>query len=104
MMAAEQLVDFLRSGNIRNSVNFPSVSLDSTGGYRLAVTNRNVPGMLNKITSVLAQRQINVVDMINKSRGDVAYNLIDVADEVDQASIDEICGIDSVMNVREFRI
>ncbi|MEZ5557162.1 MAG: phosphoglycerate dehydrogenase [Pseudomonadales bacterium] len=104
VMAAEQLVDFLRSGNIRNSVNFPSVSLDSTGGYRLAVTNRNVPGMLNKITSVLAQRQINVVDMINKSRGDVAYNLIDVADEVDQASIDEICGIDSVMNVREFRI
>ena len=102
VMAAEQLMAFLTTGNVRNSVNFPSVSLEPAGGFRLAVTNRNVPGMLNKITSVLADRQINVVDMINKSRDDVAYNLIDVVEELDQASIDEICGIDSVLNVREF--
>jgi D-3-phosphoglycerate dehydrogenase / 2-oxoglutarate reductase len=68
------------------------------------VTNRNVPGVLNKVTSVLADRQINVVDMINKSRGDVAYNLIDVVDALDAATIDAICGIPHVMNVREFRI
>jgi D-3-phosphoglycerate dehydrogenase len=42
--------------------------------------------------------------MINKSRGDVAYNLIDVADEPAQSLIDSICAIDSVMNVREFRM
>ncbi len=104
VMAAEQLMEFLTTGNVRNSVNFPSVSLEPAGGYRVAVTNRNVPGMLNKVTSVLADRQINVVDMINKSRDDVAYNLIDVVEELDQASIDEICGIDSVLNVREFRM
>lgn len=104
VMAAEQLMEFLTTGNVRNSVNFPSVTLEPAGGFRLAVTNRNVPGMLNKVTSVLADRQINVVDMINKSRDDVAYNLIDVVEELDQASIDEICGIDSVLNVREFRM
>ncbi len=102
VMAAEQLMEFLTTGNVRNSVNFPSVSLEPAGGFRLAVTNRNVPGMLNKVTSVLADRQINVVDMINKSRAEVAYNLIDVMEELDQATIDEICGIDSVLNVREF--
>jgi D-3-phosphoglycerate dehydrogenase len=101
-MAAEQLMEFLTTGNVRNSVNFPSVSLEPAGGFRVAVTNRNVPGMLNKVTSVLADRQINVVDMINKSRDEVAYNLIDVMEELDQATIDEICGIDSVLNVREF--
>jgi D-3-phosphoglycerate dehydrogenase len=104
VMAADQLVEFLRTGNIRNSVNFPSVSLEPAGGYRIAVTNRNVPGMLNKVTSVLAERQINVVDMINKSRGDVAYNLIDVADELDAVTLGAIRAVDSVMNVREFRI
>jgi len=103
VMAADQLVEFLRTGNIRNSVNFPSVSLESAGCYRVAVTNRNVPGILNKVTSVLAERQINVIDMINKSRGDVAYNLIDVADELDAATLEAIRAIDSVMNVREFR-
>ncbi|MEJ2088497.1 MAG: phosphoglycerate dehydrogenase [Gammaproteobacteria bacterium] len=104
VMAANQLVTFLETGNIFNSVNFPAVNLEPAGGYRLAVTNRNVPGMLGQMTSVLAAQQINVVDMINKSRGDVAYNLIDVADEPSPALIDQICGIDSVMNVREFEI
>jgi D-3-phosphoglycerate dehydrogenase len=103
-MAAAQLVEFLQTGNIRNSVNFPAVQLEPAGGYRLAVTNRNVPGALGQMTSVLADQGINVVDMLNKSRGDVAYNLIDVADEPQQTLIDDICAIESVMNVREFEI
>ncbi len=104
VMAANQLVDFLQTGNIHNSVNFPAVNLEPAGGFRLAVTNRNVPGMLGQMTNVLAEQQINVVDMLNKSRGDVAYNLIDVADEPEQSLIDSICAIDSVMNVREFKM
>lgn len=104
VMAANQLVSFLETGNIQNSVNFPAVSLEPAGGYRLAVTNRNVPGMLGKMTSILAAHQINVVDMINKSRGDVAYNLIDVTDEPAPSLIEGICAIDSVMNVREFKM
>ena len=104
VMAADQLVRFLQTGNIHNSVNFPAVNLEPAGGYRLAVTNRNVPGMLGQMTNVLAAQEINVVDMINKSRGEVAYNLIDVVDEPDQSLIDSICAIDSVMNVREFRM
>ena len=104
VMAADQLVEFLETGNVRNSVNFPSVNLEPNGGYRLAVTNRNVPGILGQMTAVLAERNINVVDMLNKSRDDVAYNLIDVANEPEQALIDDICAIDSVMNVREFEL
>ncbi len=104
VMAANQLIAFLETGNIQNSVNFPAVSLEPAGGYRLAVTNRNVPGMLGKMTSILAAHQINVVDMINKSRGDVAYNLIDVTDEPSATLIEGICSIDSVMNVREFKM
>jgi D-3-phosphoglycerate dehydrogenase / 2-oxoglutarate reductase len=103
VMAADQLVEFLRTGNIRNSVNFPTVILEPAGGSRIAVTNRNVPGVLNRVTAVLAERQINVVDMLNKSRGEVAYNLIDVVEPLDQASLDQIRAIEHVMNVREFR-
>jgi D-3-phosphoglycerate dehydrogenase len=104
VMAANQLMEFLQTGNIRNSVNFPQVNLELAGGYRLAVTNRNVPGALGQITSVLADRKINVVDMLNRSRDDVAYNLIDIGDVADEGLIDDICAIDSVMNVREFEI
>jgi len=102
VMAADQLIDFLRNGNIRNSVNFPTVSLERTPGVRLAVTNRNVPKMLGQILSVLANKNLNVIDMINKSRDDVAYNLIDVAGPVPSELVSEITRIGSVMNVRLF--
>jgi len=104
VMAANQLIEFLQRGNIQNSVNFPHVYLEPAGGYRLAITNRNVPGALGDITSLLADRNINVVDMLNRSRDEVAYNLIDVAEEADQQLIDDICALESVMNVREFRM
>ena len=104
VMAAQQLRRFLETGNISNSVNFPSVSLEPSGGHRLAVTNRNVPGMLGEMTAVLAERDINVIDMINKSRADVAYNLLDVADAPSAELIDAICAIETVMNVRQFEI
>ncbi len=100
VMAADQLIRFLQTGSIVNSVNFPMVSLGQIEGYRLAVTNKNVPGMLGQMTSVLADRDINVIDLLNKSRDDVAYNLIDMAQAPDQGLIDAICAIDSVISVR----
>jgi D-3-phosphoglycerate dehydrogenase len=100
VMAADQLIRFLETGSITNSVNFPQVSLEAVEGYRIAVTNKNVPGMLGQMTSVLADRNINVIDLINKSRDDVAYNLIDLAERPDDGLLDAICSIDSVINVR----
>ncbi|MDO8909593.1 MAG: 3-phosphoglycerate dehydrogenase family protein [Pseudohongiella sp.] len=103
IMAAEQLKDFLDNGNIRNSVNFPALSLDrvqgAASGTRLAISNKNVPGMLGKILSILAEQDINVVDMINKSRDDIAYNLIDLASPPAAAAIDAIASTDDVIKV-----
>jgi D-3-phosphoglycerate dehydrogenase len=100
VMAADQLMRFLETGSIVNSVNYPAVSLERVDGFRIAVTNNNVPGMLGQMTSVLAERNINVIDLINKSRDEVAYNLIDLEEEPDQGLLDAICAIDSVINVR----
>ena len=100
VMAADQLIRFMETGSIVNSVNFPTVTLERVEGFRMAVANRNVPGMLGQMTSVLAERNINVIDLINKSRDEVAYNLIDLAEYPDQGLLDAICAIDSVINVR----
>ena len=100
VMAANQLIAFLETGNISNSVNFPSVSLEPSGGHRLAVTNRNVAGMLGQMTTVLAKHDINIIDMLNKSRDEVAYNLLDIEAAPDAALVAELNAIDSVINVR----
>ncbi|MDN3639761.1 phosphoglycerate dehydrogenase [Simiduia curdlanivorans] len=79
VMAADQLRDYLENGNIKNSVNFPSVAMPrALGTCRLTFTNDNVSGVLGHVLSVLADLQVNVVDMMNKSRGQLAYNIIDM--------------------------
>ena len=100
VMAANQLIAFLETGNITNSVNFPSVSLEPSGGHRLAITNKNVAGMLGQMTTVLAKHDINIIDMLNKSRAEVAYNLLDIEAAPDAALVAELNAIDSVINVR----
>lgn len=100
IMVADQLIDFLQNGNIRNSVNFPNIALERNGGYRIAFSNRNVPKMLNQVLSVLADAEINVIDMINKSRDEVAYNLIDIETEPTPELINALEQIDGVIKVR----
>ncbi len=100
IMAANQLASFLETGNITNSVNFPHVSLEPSNGHRLAITNRNVAGMLGQMTSALAKHDINIIDILNKSRGDVAYNLLDIETTPGEALLAELNAIDSVINVR----
>ena len=102
VMAASQLRDFLEVGNIKNSVNFPTVQLEPSSPHRLAIINQNVAGSLGDITSVLAESQLNVVDMLNKSRDQVAYTLIDLADAPTDAVIDKLCAVASVIKVRKF--
>jgi D-3-phosphoglycerate dehydrogenase len=102
VMAADQLIDFLADGNIRNSVNFPTVFLERTGGHRLAVINDNVPKMLGKILSALADHELNIIDMLNKSRDGIAYNLIDVEAPPTPALLEQLGAIEGVVSVRSF--
>ena len=101
VMAADQLKDFLTHGNIKNSVNFPSVFMERTAPCRLAFSNRNVPKMLGQVLSVLADKNINVVDMINKSRDEVAYNLIDIEKPLADDVLNKIASIDGIIAIRQ---
>ncbi len=100
IMAADQLVDFLETGNIINSVNFPTVAMGARRGTRLALVNKNVPGMLGQITSLLAAKDVNVADLINKSREELAYNLIDIERDPDEELLSSLRSLENVMSVR----
>lgn len=102
IMAADQLVDYLENGNIKNSVNFPAVSMDRSPaiGSRITFSNENVSGVLGNVLSVLADHKVNVIDMVNKSRGDVAYNIIDVEQVAAAAVVDALTNVEHVIAVR----
>ncbi len=102
VMAADQLMDFLENGNIKNSVNFPPVSMPRANGgsCRLTFCNENVSGVLGHVLSVLADNEVNVVDMVNKSRGDIAYNIIDLESCPIDEIAESICQVEHVINAR----
>ncbi|RYY75048.1 MAG: 3-phosphoglycerate dehydrogenase [Gammaproteobacteria bacterium] len=102
IMAANQLMDYLENGNIKNSVNFPAVSMDRNPGTgaRITFSNSNVAGVLGHVLSLLADKNVNVVDMVNKSRGDLAYNIIDVQQAPSAAVLDAIAKVEHVIAVR----
>ena len=100
VMAADQLRDFLENGNIRNSVNFPTLQLERVTGCRLSVTNSNVPRILGSVLAILADENINVIDMLNKSRDEVAYNLIDISSHPDESILNQMRALEGVINVR----
>jgi len=101
VMAAEQLDDFLNNGNIKNSVNFPELIEPRPSEFRITLSNKNHPGMIGKITTVLADNKLNIIDMVNKSRGDIAYNVIDLETKPPEKVLHELSDLDDVISVRE---
>ena len=101
VMAAEQLDDFLNNGNIKNSVNFPELIEPRPSEFRITLSNKNHPGMIGKITTVLADNKLNIIDMVNKSRGEIAYNVIDLETKPPEKVLDELSSLDDVIYVRE---
>lgn len=100
IMAARQVKDYLETGNIKNSVNFPNVYLPYTGKQRVAAFHKNVPNMVGQITMAISGYSLNIADMVNRSRGEYAYTMIDIDNEVEgdiipslEAKIREIEGI-----------
>ena len=100
VMVADEVRDFLESGNVRNSVNFPEMQMPRNGGFRLAIVNENVPNMLGQISTCMAEAGLNILDMINKSRNDLAYTLVDVDAEATPVCLEHIASIEGVLNVR----
>ena len=103
LMAVKQLRDFLETGTIVNSVNFPKCRLDGVipaGGTRLCVAHKNIPNMVGQITTVLAESSLNISTMTSQSRGDVAYTVIDVDTPVDGAAMYKLGAIKGLIGVR----
>lgn len=79
-MAADTIQNYLETGTIKNSVNFPNTALPErkNGSIRFTVVNKNSPGALAVILEEFAKANLNIVEMINQSRGPIAYNVLDI--------------------------
>ena len=100
MMVTDELRHFLEDGVIRNSVNFPEISLDREGESRIVIINENRPDMLGQISHELGQAGLNITHMRNESRGDYACTLVDIDAAINGDCCQELAGIEGVLKVR----
>ena len=96
-MAVKEIKDYLESGNIVNSVNFPTINEPRTTKYRICLIHKNVPNMLAQFATLLANQEINIENMVNKAKDDYAYTIIDTNDVV---GTKEFESLENVIKVR----
>ena len=101
MMAAAQLRDYIEFGSIKNSVNMPACVLSEPAHYRHTVIHKNLPTMVNQMTSLIAKEDINIEEMVNKSRGEIAYTVFDLSSAPSEEIMKAFGAIDGVLRVRE---
>ena len=101
MMIADQLKDFLENGNVKNSVNFPAVKLPRGGKSRVAITHKNMPDMIAKISAAVGEAGFNIHHMRNESRNELAYTLMDIECEIGNDLIEKFARIEGVLKARQ---
>lgn len=101
VMAVKEMMNYLESGNIQNSVNYPNCDM----GYpaqvgRVAIFHKNMKGMISKFSTVLGDNGINITDMMNKSKGEVAYSMFDIETPVNDEIVAQLEAVEGVFRVR----
>ena len=101
-MAVKQVMNYLKNGNIVNSVNFPNCDMGVCAkAARVTILHKNIPNMLSQFTTVLSVEHINISDLVNRSKGDYAYTMLDLDSIPSKEAIAMLTKIEGVIRVRE---
>ena len=102
--AVNEISEYLKYGNIKNSVNLPNASAPMESPYRIALIHKNKPKMISQITDVLSTLEINIENLINKSKKEIAYTIIDTNQPVLPESLEQIQNIDGMIRVNTYEL
>lgn len=103
VMAVDQIKDYIENGNIKNSVNFPAISMARDAQTRICIAHRNIPNTIGSFTALCGEAGINIENMLSKSRGDWAYTILDVSNDVDTALLEKLEALEPVVRARAIR-
>lgn len=96
---AGKLVDFAESGATVLSVNLPQVQAVRPGTQRLIHLHRNVPGVLARVNTLLADHGTNIEGQTLATRGDLGYVVLDVNGGIGQELLDDMAALPETIRV-----
>jgi D-3-phosphoglycerate dehydrogenase len=98
---ASKLLDYVESGSTRLSVNLPPMALPrAPGSRRLLHLHRNVPGVLARVNSVLAEHDVNIEAQLLGTRDQLGYSLTDIRVDYARDVVRELRELPETVRVR----
>ena len=101
-MAAAEIRDYLETGSIHNSVNYPDVQLGEPEAVRVLVLHENIPNMISNITAAAAKEGINIENMVNKSKKDMWLTAMEKAELPSKHALDTLSELQGIIRIRTF--
>ena len=87
VMAVAETMDYLENGNVKNSVNYPNVSLARGNGTRVCVLAK--AGISAAVAAAVGQATASA----GAERGDYAYSIFEVTGDIDVAALQALDGV-----------
>ena len=81
-----KLIKYSDNGSTLNAVNFPELSPPIQNiNHRILHIHKNIPGIINEINAILAEKNINVEGQYLRTLDDIGYVVMDIKSTVDEA-------------------
>lgn len=96
---AGKLVDFAESGATILSVNLPQVQAVRPGAQRITHLHQNVPGVLARVNTLMADLGVNIEGQTLATRGSLGYVVFDVNTETTPAILDALRALPETIRV-----
>ena len=104
VMAAEQLREYLETGNVRNAVNLANVSMPrEPDTVRICLFHRNIPNTIAVLAAACGKAGINIENMQSKSKNEYAYTILDVSGEISEEAVESLKQLEPIIRCRVIR-
>ena len=101
VMAAEQLREYLETGNVRNAVNLANVSMPrEPNTVRICLFHRNIPNTIAVLAAACGKAGINIENMQSKSKGEYAYTILDVSGQISEEAVESLKQLEPIIRCR----
>ncbi len=101
VMAVDQLKEYLECGNIKNSVNFPAISMArEPSTSRICLTHKNIPNTIATFAAACGKANINIENMQSRSKGEYAYTILDVSGKISSDAVKALESLEPIIRCR----
>lgn len=98
VMAVKELSEYLRNGNVTNSVNLPELRLERCGKVRIAAITKG--DLSESVLSALKNGGVRILNCAAAEKKGVGYAVFDTEDEITDTCIEALRSIPGVIAIR----